>query len=73
MLNNVYGFFIQKIIPLFVDLSLFPEGEKIFFYFFVAVLTGVLVITFIYIPAKLLWNMISKASKNKRSTHFDLW
>jgi hypothetical protein len=69
----VYTFLLEKIIPLFVDISLFPEGEKIFFYFFVAVLTGCLVITFLYIPFKLIWNMLSRLTNNKKNTHFDLW
>lgn len=69
----VYDFFVTYVVPLFVDLSLFPEGEKIFYYFFVAVITGCLIISFIYIPFKLGWNWLSKMTKNKKGTNFDLW
>lgn len=69
----VYDFLVNVIIPLFVDLTKFDNGEKIFFYFYVAVLTGTLVIMFIYIPFKLIWNILSKATNNKKNTYFDLW
>ena len=69
----VYDFLMDKIIPLFIDISLFSHGEEIFFYFFTAVLTGCLVITFLYIPFKLIWNMLSRLTNNKKNTHWDLW
>lgn len=69
----VYDFFVIYVLPLFVDLTRFPEGEKIFYYFFTAVITGCLVISFIYIPFKLGWNWLGRMTKNKKNTHFDLW
>lgn len=68
----LYDFFVEKILPLFVDLSKFPHGEKIFYYFFVAVLTYCIVVFFIYIPFKLIFNLITKFTNNKKNIG-DLW
>lgn len=69
----VYDFFVTYVLPLFVDLSKFEHGEAIFYYFFTAVITLCLVISFIYIPFKIGWNWISRITKNRKGTHFDLW
>ena len=46
----VYDFFLTRILPLFVDLSKFYYGERIFFYSFVAVITFIILDFFLLMP-----------------------
>ena len=62
---SLYEIFKTYILPLFIDITVFPKGEEVFYYVFLAVSLIVVITIFIGLPFKLvLW--IANGGKSKK-------
>lgn len=50
---NFYDIFVTYVMPYMIDLSLFPEAEKVFYYIFFSAMVIVVLSIFVYLPWKL--------------------